>query len=720
MVKKEEKNIGACVDDTWVRVTEAAGFCYGVERAVRLAAETAEKHGGAASLGAIIHNETVVDELAEKGLRVIETLDGLKPNEPLIIRSHGVGRGVYAEIEARGLTFTDATCPTVSKIHRIVREKSAEGCEIIIIGDKNHPEVNGIMGHCGERGRIIADEAEFLSFFLKEPNFLKKKVAIVAQTTYNKRMWDGCIEVLRQHLEMEKISENSAAKNADIQIFDTLCKVTSLRQEQADELSRAADIMLVIGSEKSSNTRKLFDICKDNCAETYFIADAGGLGGIPLTGAAKIGVTAGASTPAHIIKEVQNKMAENFNVYEEDVNFVEALEQSFKKIHMGEKVKGIVVAVNNSEAIVDIGTKHTGYIPSSELTHEAGKKPNELLTVGDELELIVIRINDVEGMVTLSKKKVEERASYDKIFKDREENEVFTGTVQNIVKGGVLVGYDGIKVFVPSSQTGIPKDGKLDVLLRQKVKFTVIEVNEQRNRVIGSISAVNKAQREEAKAKFWADAEEGKVYKGEVKSLTSYGAFVDLGGIDGMVHVSELSWGRTKHPGEIVKVGDVLEVFIKQLDRETNRISLGYKKPGDDPWLGFPEKYNVGDALKGKIVSITPFGAFAELMPGIDGLIHISQISDKRVEHVKDALKIGQEVDVKILEINPEKKRISISMRALIEDEAIDNAGENESVYDTDKLEVPVAETAVEDVSAEETVAEEVVAQEIPVETAAE
>ena len=301
-------------------------------------------------------------------------------------------------------------------------------------------------------------------------------------------------------------------------------------------------------------------------------------------------------------------------ILEDDINFEEALEQSFKKVHTGERVKGYIAAVNNSEAIVDIGTKHTGYVPLSELTDDQTKKPSDIVSVGEEVDLIVTKINDQEGIVTLSKKKVDELVGFDNISKAKEEDAVLDGVVLNVVKGGILVSVDGVRVFVPASQTGLGRDKNLDELLKQKVQIKIIEVNESRRRAVGSIKAVAKAQREAAKAAFWETAEIGKVYKGEVKSLTNYGAFVDLGGIDGMVHISELSWGRIKHPSQVVKVGDILEVYIKELDKESGRISLGFKKAEDNPWVKFQYNYYVGDVVKATIVSITPFGAFAQII----------------------------------------------------------------------------------------------------------
>lgn len=361
-------------------------------------------------------------------------------------------------------------------------------------------------------------------------------------------------------------------------------------------------------------------------------------------------------------------MSEKLQNMEEDFNFEEALDASFKKIYTGQRVKGYITAVNDAEAIVDVGTKHTGYVALSELTDDPGLKPSDVVKPGDEVELIVIKINDAEGIAQLSKKRVDAMLGFDKIVKAKEEDAVLEGTVTSVVKGGVIVLYEGTRVFIPASQATARRDEKLEELVKKTVKFRIIDLNEQKGKAVGSIRQVLAAEKDAAKNKFWETVQVGDVFKGEVKSLTSYGAFVDLGGIDGMVHVSELSWNRIKHPSEVVQVGDVIEVFIKALDKEANRISLGCKKDEDNPWVKFENDYKVDDVVKAKIVSITPFGAFAQIVPGIDGLIHISQVANKRVNNVKDVLSVGDEVEAKITEIDSEKKRISLSIRALMED----------------------------------------------------
>ncbi|MBE6854343.1 MAG: bifunctional 4-hydroxy-3-methylbut-2-enyl diphosphate reductase/30S ribosomal protein S1 [Ruminococcus sp.] len=641
-----------------ITVAKTAGFCFGVDRAVKLVYEALEQGGKVATLGPIIHNQDVVNDMLAKGARIIDDVAELLPGETVVIRSHGVGRAVYEAIEQKGNPLIDATCPFVSRIHKIVAEETAKGALVLIAGDANHPEVQGIVGHCDENCAVFRDETELnCCIYKKNPNF-EKRVAIVAQTTYNILLWEHCLKGLPKD-------------NPNLRIYDTICNATASRQSDAAALSAETDIMVVVGGRHSSNTVKLYDVCRANC-RTYHIENAEELFALDFSGADRLGITAGASTPAYIIKEVQTKMADILKNFGEDIDFEEALDQSFKKIHTGERVKGYIAGLNDAEAIVDVGTKHTGYIPLSELTDDPSKKPADVVSVGDEVDLVVIKINDAEGIVTLSKKRVDELIGFETIKTAKEEDAVLSGIVQSVVKGGLVVSCDGVRVFVPASQSGLGRDADLSVLVKQTVNLKVIEVNEQRRRAVGSIKAVMRAEKDAAKTKFWETAEVGAVYQGAVKSITSYGAFVDLGGIDGMVHISELSWSRIKHPSEVVKVGDVLEVYIKALDPEANRISLGYKKSEDNPWEKFLANYNIGDVVDATIVSLTQFGAFAQIIEGVDGLIHISQIANQRVDNVKDILSVGQQVQVKIIDIEEDKKRISISMRALLEDAADD------------------------------------------------
>lgn len=650
---------------TEIIVAENAGFCFGVDRAVKIVYNILSEGKKVVTYGEIIHNRDVTRELAEKGVKIAETLEDLSAltDETVVVRSHGAGKEVFELLDKKGINYMDGTCPFVKRIHNIVKEKSSQGYEIIILGDENHPEVRGIVSYCNNMAKICADDTELYEILKKNYTNTKKKVAIVAQTTYNISIWEKCTRM-------------AAEVCPEAEVMSTVCSATDQRQRKAAELSERSDLMIVVGGKHSSNTVKLAEICSKHCKACVHTENAGGLDFRQIKDLAEnnggekfiVGVTAGASTPAHIIKEVTNQMSEKLQNMEEDFNFEEALDASFKKIYTGQRVKGYITAVNDAEAIVDVGTKHTGYVTLDELTDDPGLKPADVVKPGDEVELFVLKVNDAEGIVHLSKKKIDAMVGFDKIIKAKENDEILEGTVSSVVKGGVIVMYEGTRVFIPASQATVRRGDKLEELVKKPVKFKIIEVNEQRGKAVGSIRVVLTAEKDAAKTKFWDTVQIGDVFKGEVKSLTSYGAFVDLGGIDGMVHISELSWNKIKHPSEVVNPGDVIEVFVKALDREANRISLGYKKDEDNPWVKFEEDYKVGDVVKAKVVSITPFGAFAQIVPGVDGLIHISQIANKRVTNVKDVLSVGDEVEAKITEIDSDKKRISMSIRALLED----------------------------------------------------
>ena len=646
-----------------ITVAKTAGFCFGVNRAVDMVYKAIDEGNKVVTLGPIIHNPDVVNDMKNKGVRVVTSVSDAKPDETVVIRSHGVPYSVINELETKRFEYIDATCPFVSSIHKIVREKSVEGFTILIAGDSSHPEIQGIVGNALNKPFVFNDFADLQEIFKKNDNFLQKKVAIIAQTTYNNTLWGKCIEFIENNCEQPRI-------------YNTICNATSDRQAEAIKLASESDTMIVIGGKESSNTAKLCEICSEYC-KCYHIENADELCGIDLSDSYSIGITAGASTPAYIIKEVQTLMSDNVKIMDEEFDFAKAVDESFKRIYTGNRVKGYITAVNDAEAIVDVGTKHTGYVPLSELTDNPALKPKDVVKVGDEVDLIVIKINDAEGIVTLSKKKVDAMVGFDKIVKAKENGDILTGVVISVVKGGVIVTSEGARIFVPASQATLRRDDKLEELVNKEVQFKIIEVNEQRGRAVGSIKEVAKAQKNEAQAKFWESVNVGDTFKGQVKSITDFGVFVDLGGIDGMVHRTELSWTRIKHPSDVCKVGDVLEVYIKELDKEKSRISLGYRKAEDNPWEIFKSKYNVDDVVKATIVSVTPFGAFAQIIPGIDGLIHISQIANQRVDKVADVLSVGQEVEAKITEIDAENQRISISMRALLpEEEVVETAEE--------------------------------------------
>ncbi|MBS5138625.1 MAG: bifunctional 4-hydroxy-3-methylbut-2-enyl diphosphate reductase/30S ribosomal protein S1 [Clostridium sp.] len=662
-------------------VAKTAGFCFGVRRAVDTVYEQLERIPSTSSpklftLGEIIHNAQVVEELDSLGAVAVDSLEKLleleeqlsqqnRPYIPVIIRSHGVPKKVYEALDSRSIPYIDATCPNVKRIQKIVEEQP-EGTLVLIAGDAVHPEIQGIIGHCNVTCVTFISAKELAEFTENHANLSKMNSVMVAQTTFNTSEWQKCVET---------------AKNlyTNLKIFDTICKATLMRQTEAAQLAEVSDIMIVIGGRHSSNTQKLSDICS-RFTKTIWVETAREL----LSGQAdvvcqidagsRVGVTAGASTPVRIIKEVQKTMSEILK--EEEMSFEEMLNQSFKSTYTGEKVKGIVTGIAPNEITVDIGTKHTGYVPLSELTNDPSLSTEDIVKKGDEIELVVLRVNDVEGTVMLSKKRLDAQAGFEKVMAAAGTGEVLSGTVTDVVKGGILAVTEGVKVFIPASLSGVSKNEPLEQLLKQKVDFVIREVNEKRHRAVGSIKDVLKEQKKVLEDKFWSEVEVGKRYQGVVKSITSYGAFVDLGGVDGMVHISELSWLRIKHPSDVVKVGDVLDVYVKDIDVENKKISLGYKKTEDNPWEVLKRDYEVGSVVTAKVVSMTAFGAFAQIIPGVDGLIHISQISNERINKPQDVLTIGQEVQVQITDIDFEKKRVSLSMKALLEDNAQEEAAE--------------------------------------------
>ena len=634
-----------------LRLAKSAGFCYGVRRAVELAGEAAASGRPCVMLGSIIHNRDVVGSLARQGVTAVDRVEDVPRGCGVIIRSHGESRETYRRLEERGAEILDATCPNVKRIHHIVARAEEQGRQPVIIGAPDHPEVAAIAGWCSRP--VVLSGVEDLEKWLEEqPDRRALPLTFVSQTTSTRKIWDGCVKKAKKE-----------CTNAEF--FDTICGATSKRQEEAHQFAAQCDKMVVIGDGKSSNTKRLAEICRESCPDVQLIERAADLDLSRLAQAEVVGITAGASTPAWIIKEVCDKMSDE--IMEIEKSFAELLEESIKTLNTGDKVTGTVVAITPTEIQVDLGTKHAGYIPVSELTDDPTAKVEDLVKVGDEIETFVVRVNDQEGVVTLSKKRLDVVKGWEEIETARENETVLEGVVTEDNKGGVVVSVKGIRVFVPASQTGLPRETPMSTLLKQKVRLVITEVNRARRRVVGSISRVLRAERAAAAEKVWAEIEDGKRYTGTVKSLTSYGAFVDIGGVDGMVHISELSWSRIKHPSEVVKVGDTVEVYVISFDKEKKKISLGMKDRSQDPWTVFTSTYQVGDVANVRIVKLMTFGAFAEIVPGVDGLIHISQIADHRIEKPGDVLAEGDKVDVKITDVDMENKKVSLSIRALLE-----------------------------------------------------
>lgn len=656
-----------------VTVAKTAGFCFGVDRAVSAVYKLLEQGKKAVTLGPIIHNPQIVADLERRGMRQVDSPRETPPGYTMVLRAHGVPKAVEDELARLKIPVVDATCPFVKKIHELARETGEQGRVFLLCGDENHPEVQGIIGHCTGTHYVVRDSAALAELLENQPDLKEKSVTMAAQTTFHTKEWENCLETLK------KVCTNAA-------IFATICNATAKRQSEARALARRCDRMVVVGGRNSSNTAKLRDICAEYC-ETFLIERADELP--PQKPGLRIGITAGASTPASIIKEVLVTMAEG-TINEQ--NFEEMLEESLRSLNTDEKVHGIVAGISPTEVSVEVvGRKQSGFIPLSELSNDPAAKPEDIVKVGDELELLIMKTNDQEGTIMLSKRRVDAMRGWDDIEKAQESPEVLDGKVIEVVKGGVIVLKDAMRVCVPASQATLSRGEDLEPLKGQDVKFRIIEVNRQRRRAVGSIRSVLRDARKAAQEKFWETVEEGQQFTGKVKSLTNFGAFVDLGGVDGMVHISELSWNRLRHPSEAVSVGDTVNVCVKSLDRETNKISLGYKRPEDNPWVKLEQEFPVGTVCTAKVVGLTPFGVFANIIPGIDGLIHISQLADHRVEKPQDVVKVGDEVTVKITEIDFDRHRVSLSIRALLEeqkaaeDEAAAEAPAEEVVYSTEQ-----------------------------------
>ena len=642
-------------------VAESAGFCFGVNRAINILYKLIDENKPACTLGPIIHNMQMVNELREKGVRTIDKISEAKENETIVIRSHGVPQSIVDEINERHLDYIDATCPFVSKIHKIVSETDDDSI-VIIAGDKNHPEVQGIMGHCKSKCYTFKNQEELQELFSIIPQKNYKTIKIVAQTTFDLKEWEKSLKSLKNVYTNTKI-------------FDTICNATSIRQREAANISKSVDLMFVIGDKHSSNSFKLYSICSSNCENTFFIETADELPLEMVKKADSIGVTAGASTPARIIKEVLDKMSEvnTSSVNENELSFEEMLEESLKSMNTNERVMGTVMSIApNGDVSVDVGRKQAGFIPKDEISYDPTVTAQDVLKVGDEIELLIMKTNDQEGTIMLSKKRVDAQKNWEELEALNGSDEIFTGKVIEAVNGGIIVMLKDNRIFIPASQATLSRDEDPSALVGKEVQYRLLEVSRKgrRKRAIGSIKSVLKEKRAEEKAKLLETLAVGNHYKGVVKSLTSYGAFVDIGGVYGMIHISELSWSRIKHPSEVVSVGDEVEVYIKDINEETKKISLGYKKEEDNPWFILKNEYPVGSVVKCKIVGLTTFGAFANIIPGIDGLIHISQIANKRIDKPQDVLSVGQEVEAKIIAIDFDKKRVSLSMRALLPEEA--------------------------------------------------
>ena len=630
-------------------LAKTAGFCFGVQRAVDTAYEHADDKGRVYTYGQIIHNEEVVGDLSRHGVKVIEDdeLSDIRDSK-VIIRSHGAEKKVYDILESNGNIVIDATCPFVKKIHNIVRDKSADGHTIVIVGDENHPEVRGIMGWCVSRPVVIGSEEEaeiFTQKCLDGSYSRKENISIVSQTTFNYRKFNNIVDIIRNKLY-------------NVTAYKTICNATSVRQREAKEIASKVDAMIVIGGRNSSNTQKLFEISKKECENTYYIQTLVDLDLTTFESVSRVGITAGASTPNNIIKEVHGRM--------DEMNFAELLEndESRVSIKTGEIVEGRVIDVKPDEILVDISYKSDGIIPRNEYTNTPNADLTELVHVGDTITAKVVKTNDGEGSVLLSYKRVAAEKANEKLEAALESGEILTGKVFQVVSGGLNVMYDETRVFIPASLVSDTYEKNLDKYLDQDIEFVLTEYQPKKRRIIGNRKQIIVARKAEAAKELFDRIEVGMTVEGVVKNVTSFGAFIDLGGADGLLHISEMSWGRVDDPKSVLKVGDTVKAFIKNIDGD--KIALSLKFEDTNPWLNADEKYAPGTVVTGKVARMADFGAFIELEPGVDALLHVSQISYEHVNKPEDVYKVGDTVEAVVVECNAADKKISLSVKALL------------------------------------------------------
>ena len=659
-------------------LAQSAGYCFGVRRAM----EKAEGSAPAASLGPLIHNEDAVRELAQKGVTPFDDLSALPKGSRVVIRSHGISLDEYKALE-RDFEPVDATCPYVKAIHNMVYKAAGEGMDVIVAGQREHPEVKGIVGWAAGRATVVGspEEAERLPY--------TQRAMLVSQTTMGKRRFEEIAKALQSRIKQ-------------LDVRNTVCDATQKRQSDAEKLARNSDVMLIVGDKNSANTNRLYEIAKQFCQRSYLIEGAQALEDIKFYPDDKVGITAGASTPRRKYEEViahmtdienkVNEVDERTNAVETapEADFAAQVEQSMAHLRPGATVIGRVLQINNDEISVSIpGYKTDGIINKSDLCDNDVK-------VDDEIEGEVVKLNDGEGRVLLSQRNIINRKLWDEIVKKKENGEYIEAVGKEAVKGGLLCDVNGVRTFVPASQLANRYVEKIDQFVGKELKLKIIELDESKKRIVASRKAVLEEEAAAKKAEIWSKLEKDAVVTGIVRRITDFGAFVDVGGVDGLVHVTNLCWGHVGHPSEVVKPGDEIEVKILDLDPEKERISLSRKATLPRPWTVAEEKYPVGSVVEGKVVRITTFGAFVELESGLDGLVHISQCATTRIAKVEDALNVGDIVRVKVLDVDTERKRISLSVRAVLEDEAMAGTDSITDEYAIDE-EAPAEEAPVEE-----------------------
>lgn len=629
-------------------IADNAGFCFGVKRAINMTKEELENSSNSLySYGPLIHNPQVVKEFESQGLKSIDEISEIEDGR-IIVRSHGIPKSTEEFIKDKDLTLVDCTCPYVKSVHKRVEEFFNKGYNIVIIGDSSHPEIIGINGYCNNEAIIINDIEEVNNVSLMD------KVCVVSQTT-------NTIE------KFNEISNAIRKKSSNVEVFNTICNATTVRQNSTAEVAQQVEAMVVIGGYKSSNTIKLYEISRRHCKNVFHIETIEDLSLQKISKFNTIGITAGASTPDWIIKEAVKAM-DNLNDNEMSMDMLEAIENSFTRIHKGEVLKGKIIFVTDTEVMVNINYRSDGIINRDELSKDPDAKPKDLYKEGDEIDVYVVRVDDGEGNVVLSTKRVDDVKGWEELETKFKNGDKIEAKVLNAVKGGLTVLVNGINGFIPASHVSANYVTDLNQFRGQKLEVKIIDFDIEKRRIILSRKEVEKVELDVKKKEVWSTLEVGVNIEGVVQRLTDFGAFVDLGGVDGLIHISDLSWNRIKHPSEVVKVGDKVEVKVLALDENRNRISLGLKQTIEEPWEAFKKNVEVGSVVEGTVVNLLDFGAFVRLNDGVDGLLHVSQISKDHINKPADVLKINDKIMVKIIEVNEEERRISLSMKDVDED----------------------------------------------------
>jgi len=655
-------------------LAKTAGFCFGVKRAVDTVYEQVGK-GDVYTYGPIIHNEEVVKDLESKNVHVIDNEDQLKKlnSGTIVIRSHGVERRIYDAIEEQKLELIDATCPFVKKIHNIVDKDSVEGKQIVIIGNRQHPEVMGIVGWCNSQPIVLESVEEANEFVLSD----EKEISLVSQTTFNHKKFNSIVEIFNK-------------KGYNITVYNTICNATEERQNEAASIAQQVDAMIVIGGRNSSNTQKLYDISKKECANTYYIQTLVDLDLAAFESVGRVGITAGASTPNHIIKEVHGSMAEDFGT------MFEASLAEESRISVGKVVKGTVIDVKDDEIILNINYKADGVITKSEYSNDVNISLKDKVQVGETIEAKVVKTNDGDGQVLLSVKRVAAEKANEKLEEAFNNEEVLKGVVTQVLDGGLSVTVEEARVFIPASLVSDVYEKDLAKYKGQEVEFKITEFNPRKRRIIGNRKMLIESEKKAAKEALFAKINVGDTVEGTVKNVTDFGAFIDLGGADGLLHISEMSWGRVENPKKLFNVGDSVKAIIKDIQGE--KIALSLKFEDSNPWLTAADKYAVDNVVTGKVARMTDFGAFVELEPGVDALLHVSQIAKEHIEKPSSVLSVGQEIEAKVVDFKLEDKKISLSMKALLPQDEVEEVAEEVAEEVTEE----VVEETTEDVSTEE------------------